>query len=236
MLTFANVAGKDDRNESHCRVFSMSALFHRLIAGSTVAALVAVGLSANQAYAAETNQSVPSYDECISKAGVSTPAIDTKLICRVVSVGDHLRKSQNGKLTTDLTDQELVNQYNFSSGQISDFHAILNGTYEAPQGRVIYASRDARILYLSNADLKAGTFAVLATAAEAGPAALEAAWIGLSSAMGGPFGTVAGIVTGVLGGTFFADLALKITGALVQGKGVAFYTKWGVPPLYTKIQ
>lgn len=89
---------------------------------------------------------------------------------------------------------------------------------------------------LSYQDLTAGVFAVLGTAAAAGPAALMAAWTSVSTALAGPLGTVAGISTAVLGSVFFADLAVKITGAIVQGKGVAFYLDWGIPPVKTAIE
>lgn len=49
-------------------------------------------------------------------------------------------------------------------------------------------------------------------------------------------GIIVGMSTAVLGSVFFADLALKITGALVQGKGVAFYLDWGIPPVTTAIE
>ena len=63
-----------------------------------------------------------------------------------------------------------------------------------------------------------------------------AAWTTVSSALAGPLGTVAGISTAVLGAAFFADLAMKITGAVVQGKGVAFYLSWAIPPVKTVIE
>ncbi|MFR4352752.1 MAG: hypothetical protein ACLT3H_14000 [Roseburia sp.] len=63
-----------------------------------------------------------------------------------------------------------------------------------------------------------------------------AAWTSISTALAGPLGTVAGFTTAALGTAFFLDLSLKITGALVQGKGVAFYLDWGIPPVRTAIE
>lgn len=100
----------------------------------------------------------------------------------------------------------------------------------------IVMTRAAARFYLSNSDLQAGTFAVLSTAAQAGPAALMAAWTSISTALAGPLGTIAGLGTAILGGAFFADLGLKITGALVQGKGVVFYLDWGIPLVTTAIE
>lgn len=89
---------------------------------------------------------------------------------------------------------------------------------------------------MSNAMLMSGAAAALVVAAETSPAALMAAWVTVSSALTGPLGTVAGFSTAVLGSMFFADLAVKITGAVVQNKGVAFYLTWGIPPVETEIE
>lgn len=54
--------------------------------------------------------------------------------------------------------------------------------------------------------------------------------------IGGPVGSALAAGVSLLGIGFFADLAVKITGALVQGKGVAFYAKWGFPPIVARIK
>lgn len=163
--------------------------------------------------------------------------IDTALITKVLAVSEHIFFTEDGRaLITDLSNKELSNQYGFTEKQITDFHAILEGTYQPPASSKTLPETRAARYYLSNYDLTAGVFAVLGTAAAAGPAALMAAWTGISTALAGPLGTIAGFSTAVLGATFFADLALKITGALVQGKGVAFYLDWGIPPVRTAIE
>lgn len=77
---------------------------------------------------------------------------------------------------------------------------------------------------------------MLVTAAEAGPEALAAAFVGLSSMMAGPVGTIIGGGVALLGTGFFIALAMKITGALAQGKGLAFYPQWDFPPLKVEIE
>lgn len=168
---------------------------------------------------------------------LSEYGIDGNLMMKVLEVSDHIYFNEDGTtLKTDLSDTELHEQYEFTSKQVTDFHAILDGTYQPPTPTApLFLSRATRF-YLSNADLTGGALAILGTAATAGPAALMAAWTGVSSALAGPLGTVAGLATAALGASFFADLAVKIMGALVQGKGVAFYLVWGIPPVKTVIE
>ncbi|MBS4761200.1 hypothetical protein KG089_00590 [Carnobacteriaceae bacterium zg-ZUI252] len=89
---------------------------------------------------------------------------------------------------------------------------------------------DGARFYMSNDDLKAGIFAFVGSAASAGPVALMSAWTALTTMTLGPLGTVGSIGAALLGASFFADLALKITGAMNSGKGIALYPKWGWPP------
>ncbi|MFK3940041.1 hypothetical protein ACI2JA_21335 [Alkalihalobacillus sp. NPDC078783] len=171
--------------------------------------------------------------------------VDSELMLKVLEVSHHISiNADQETLSVALSDEELTNEHSFTETQLQDFKAMLNGTYQAPASQVSEAESDQvlaassgyRAGYLNNFDLKAGTFAVLGSAAAVGPAALMTAWAGVSTLLGGPLGAVAGISTAVLGGAFFADLALKITGALSQGKGVAFYLDWGIPPVKTAIE
>lgn len=43
-------------------------------------------------------------------------------------------------------------------------------------------------------------------------------------------------VTGILGTSFFADMAIKIVGAIESGKGIAIYTGWAFPPVEVAIE
>lgn len=204
---------------------------------SVFLSLAMVLLYAQPAFAkSETPSSVPNtntdYVEVLNEYG-----LDGDLVGKVMSVSDHIYFNEdNNALRTDLSDKELSAIYSFSNQQVSDFHAILDGTYQPPEPSKTLATTRAARFYLSNQDLTAGVFAVLGTAAAAGPAALMAAWTSVSSALAGPLGSIAGMAVSALGYAFFADLAAKIVGAIAQGKGVAFYLDWGFPPVSAKIE
>ncbi|WP_353067169.1 hypothetical protein [Arcanobacterium hippocoleae] len=144
-----------------------------------------------------------------------------------------------GKFSIAATDAELQDKHHFTSDEVKLLHSFASG--QAPAINIIErtstssSDRAARLFHISNADLQAGTFAFLATAAEAGPAAVAAVWPLLTS-LAGPLGTVAGIATAVLGGQFFANIAAKVVGALHQGKGITFYSDWAIPPITVEIE
>lgn len=168
--------------------------------------------------------------------------VDVQLACKIVEIGQSLSTSEDGRtIRTTLSDRELVEEYGFTKTQVRDFRAILSGTYVQPfdvrglDSVSTRASSGARF-YISNQDLKAGAFAIIATAASTSPEALAAAFVAVSSMIGGPIGSALAAGVSLLGIGFFADLAVKITGALVRGKEVAFYTKWGFPPIVARIE
>lgn len=166
--------------------------------------------------------------------------VDAELMIKLLEVSNYIQLNKDGKtLSVNLSDQVLTNEYGFSNTQLKDFKAVLDGTYQLDS--IEYSGPVAETYavkagYLSYNALTAGVFASLTAAAAVGPAALMAAWTLASTALAGPLGTVAGLSTAVLGAAFFADLAVKITGAVVQRKGVAFYLDWGIPPVKTAIE
>lgn len=176
---------------------------------------------------------------------LESTGVDAELMIKLLEVSNYISFNNDQEtLNVSLSDDSLRNEHGFTETQLQDFKAILDGTYQSEveqvtageSDQVVAASSGYRAGYLSNFALKSGTFAALGAAAQVSPAALMAAWTGVSSLLAGPLGTVAGISTAVLGGAFFADLALKITGAITQGKGVAFYLDWGIPPVKTAIE
>ena len=48
--------------------------------------------------------------------------------------------------------------------------------------------------------------------------------------------TVAIGISGLVSYPAHADLVVKIVGAGVEGRGIAFYADWGIPPLKAKIE
>ncbi|MFC5369852.1 hypothetical protein [Arcanobacterium bovis] len=143
-----------------------------------------------------------------------------------------------GKYKIVVPDDVLVEKYGFTPSEVQLLHSFADGSVRSvnitERNETATASR-ASLFHISNYDLKTGTFAFLATAAQGGPAAVAAVWP-LVTSIAGPLGTVAGIATALLGGAFFADLALKVVGAINQGKGITFYSQWGIPPLYVEIE
>lgn len=53
----------------------------------------------------------------------------------------------------------------------------------------------------------------------------------IQRASGSYIGTIGGVITGMFGTAFFADMAMKIIGAIESGKGIAIYTVWAFPPV-----
>lgn len=136
-----------------------------------------------------------------------------------------------------MSDQTLEDVYGFSKDELTDCHAVLQGTYRYASSQYIKkAGSKAPRFYISSQDLRFGIFGSLFVAAQIGPEALAAAVVAVSSAIGGPVGAALAGGVAVLGIGFFIDLAAKIVGAVAQNKGVAFYPQWGFPPLKIKIE
>lgn len=201
--------------------------------GLTLAGAIAFA-GTTPAVAAEAASS--SHSQACQSEDLERYGVDTGLLCKIIEVGDSLEFGSDEKsLTTTLTDDQLKSEHGFTQQQVTDFRAILAGTYKPKPAEGVYADRSSRF-YISNEALQSGTFAVLATAASAGPEALSAAFVTVSSLMTGGVGTIISGGVALLGTGFFVALAAKITGALAQGKGVAFYPKWDFPPLRVEIE
>ena len=162
---------------------------------------------------------------------------DAKFIEKVSQAGQEFKYVDETKIEVQSTDQELQDKYGFSENEVKKLHQVVDQnnsgqTKTLQTGEGDFTTEDARILYLSHDALVAGIGASLVAAAEVSPAALAAAWTAFTATFSGPIA----IGTAVLGSMFFADLAMKLTGAVVQGKGVAFYTRWGIPPLKAEIE
>lgn len=212
------------------------------ISKAAIASITAIVLSIgtiSPAFAS-VQESTERLDQVCADESLDSAQVDFDLVCKMISVGKYLRFLPDGKsLSIKLSDEQLLDEFGFTPIQIQDFHSILNGTYIPPssyQHSTAVASSEGYRYYISNGDLKAGVFAVLGAAAASGPEALAAAWIGVSSMIGGPVGAAVSGGIALLGAAFFIDLAAKITGALVQGRGVALYLTWGFPPIQSRIE
>ena len=164
---------------------------------------------------------------------------DQRFLNKIAAAGKHFHRGENHSLKSDLSDAELKKQYGFSQQEVEKLHVYLRENPDemrAQNPTPSVTTYDQRLIHISNADLKGGSAVALATAASAGPEAFEAAFIAYSTMVGGPFGTAVSAAIAVLGTAWFADAAVKVTGAMVQNKGIGVYSKWGVPPLEVKIE
>ncbi|MBC3185009.1 hypothetical protein H7347_00150 [Corynebacterium sp. zg-331] len=165
---------------------------------------------------------------------------DLQFITKVTSLGEHYRGKENGKLTIDLTDEEIESEHGFSNEELRQLHGIMNLNQETlnqkKSDQRFISPYDHRIGHIPHKDLTVGAAATLVTAAEAGPAALEAAFIAWNSLQGGPIGTAITGAIVVLGTGFFIDLAAKLTTAVASGRGLTFYGHAGSPPLKVEVE
>ncbi|WP_347301460.1 hypothetical protein [Dolosigranulum savutiense] len=168
-----------------------------------------------------------------------TPHLNSNLVEKVAKVGSYIYFKDNSvDLDISLSDQELMNNFGFSEQETRELRKVLSSTYQvsADNSRVknqttTFSTRQSgKRVYLSNDALTAGVASSLLVAAQTSPAALKAAFIALGSSVG-PVGAVVAAGAAGFGAAFFADLAMKITGAIAQGRGVAFYFDWGWPPV-----
>lgn len=172
-------------------------------------------------------------------AGTRLGPPSPEFIQRVISLGENLQfKDDTGALSVHLTDADLRTRFGFSDNDVNHLRAIVAESARADKDvyEHDYIVRSGARFYISNQDLTAGVFSVLATAAGSSPEALAAAWVGVSTMIGGPVGTIVAGGVALLGIGFFVNLAFKITGALAQGKGVALYLEWGFPPIVPEIE
>ena len=127
-----------------------------------------------------------------------------------------------------------LGSFSANSNETGEAYANLVDTLKYAPRAVVAGDRGdgARILYIDNATLTTGTASMLFAAAQVSPAALMAAWTAFTATFSGPIA----IGSSVLGALFFGDLAAKIVGAGIEGRGIAFYADWGIPPLKAKIE
>lgn len=208
-----------------------------LIIGSVGILLASMGSLTVSAVSIDESQQITSHQtEHINS--------DENLATKIANIGSYISfEDDSENLQISLSDQELKEHFNFDSLEIEQLHMILNGEYDT----TIYNSetnnsvttfstqKSGKRLYLSNHTLTAGAASALLIAAQTSPAALKASFVALSTSVG-PIGTLVAAGAAGFGASFFADLALKITGAVAQGKGVAFYFDWGWPPVSSAIE
>ncbi len=158
----------------------------------SLATLVATTLvCSNVAQAAATDK--PSASNGCASSPAAKENEDIALACKIAELDNgRFHTTNNGKkLESDFTDQELKQKYGFSASQVASFREIIDGTYTPttvitePQSLPFQTAANAGPrYYISNEALTTGAFVAVATAAEAGPYALAAAFTAVSGMMG----------------------------------------------------
>lgn len=205
------------------------------IVSSIVATVTSVALLCGTgSIALAANAPVPDNSCSISEAFISFH--QKSALQKVVTVGGHFSLSENGELQLDLTDQALRDAYSFTDYDINFIH---NDVLDRANGKKSSIASDRANcnggFYISAADLTTGYAAVLIGAAAIGPDALAAAFVGLSSIVGGPIGGAISGGISLLGKGFFIGLGIAIAGAVAQQKGLCFKFVWKFPPLTVDI-
>lgn len=175
---------------------------------------------------------------CVVRTAVITMEQE-KTINKITDVGEYFELSDTGGLSITLTDEQLAGEFGFTKDEINFLHSSV--LFDTPQAKRIKKSTLAKSkcaggLYISYQDFIAGFGAALFAASSISPQALAASFTAISSIVGGPVASVISAGIAVLGAGFFADLAMKIAGAVVQKKGVCIQTQWGFPQRKAAIQ
>ena len=212
------------------------------IALLTVASLITAGIApAASAETVEQADKTPVWsEEQFDRSLKEITPEETKQLELISNVGEHIDYDDEGNLKSDLNDDQLRSDYGFEDKDVSFFHSVLAEDESIVQHKEnepkIVTTYDHKLGHVSNSDLKVGAAATLTAAAMEGPAALEAAFFAWGAVVGGPIGAAISGVSGALGAAYFIDLAAKITGAVAQGKGITWYSKWGFPPITAEIE
>ncbi|MBW3083741.1 hypothetical protein [Bifidobacterium phasiani] len=169
----------------------------------------------------------------------AVPSVDKdleNLLWKIVDAGEYFG-FEGKRLTVALSEEQLKSDYGFSDAE----YAFLVNNVLTPavsvQDTESYPTTFASCsgVYISYVDFTVGFAAALFAASSVSPAALAAAFTAVASAISGPVGAILAGGVAVLGIGFFADLAVKIVGAVAQGKGVCLTLAWEFPPLKSEI-
>ncbi|MGV0358443.1 hypothetical protein [Corynebacterium mastitidis] len=214
----------------------------RTIKAIATGTMIALAFTENIASAetGETEKETVWAEEAAAEALENMPDEDLQFNKKVTSIGEHYQAEEEGKLTVDLTDEEIQSEYGFSDEELQQLHGIMNLDQETlnqnKSDQRFVTPYDHRISRISHQDLTVGAAVTLVTAAEAGPVALEAAFVAWGSIQGWPVGTAITGAIAVLGTGFFIDLAAKILAAVASGRGLTFYGRAGFPPLVVEAE
>ncbi len=172
-----------------------------------------------------------SYEIAYYSSDIHLSDEDMAYLEKVVSVGEFYY-IENNELKISLTKDELINSYGFSEEDYARLANTVIGTYinEQDTGVQPYVFIEDGALYITHEDLSAGVFAVLVTAASAGPAAIAAALTSIGTLLGGPVGTFITSLLAALSAPSLLELGVKVTQAVATGKGLYIKPVLSYPP------
>lgn len=207
--------------------------YFRRILSSIIAIFLCMSAFTGTATAAEDNSPPIDVTTCqTNPIELTNEQQDT--LNKIVSVGPYF-KYVNNQLTITLNESELKNAYGFSESQYTFLQDAVPGVTHADNtspARVPASPSGAMAKcdgwYISYSDLTIGIATAVTVAAGIGPEALAAALTALGTMVGGPAGTIAGILVSAVGAAYLANLALQITRAVATGKGICLTI--AIPP------
>lgn len=201
--------------------------FKRLLSSIITLALCLNILTTN-AFAAESKN-----NEMLYSSDFQCSKENQEYIEKVVSVADYYY-IENETLKISLTKETLLNNYHFTPAQYDRLmteiigQRVYNNNSDIPM-TTAYVKKGA--LYISHDELVGGTFAVLGTAAAAGPAAMAAALTAIASAFSGPVGTIIGTIASVAAAPSLVELCGRVTYAIATNRGIYIKPVLSYPPL-----
>ncbi|MTI96001.1 MAG: hypothetical protein FH749_11045 [Firmicutes bacterium] len=195
-----------------------------------VLVLMLVAVTTTPAFA----HSNPLEDKEYYLSDVALSDADQLFLEKVVSVGAFFElDSATNNLSITLTEYELVNEYEFTQDEYDRLMTDVVGTSSPMNPDLVQPNLHVSggALYISHTDLIVGSAAVLVTAAQAGPVALSAALTALASVVGGPVGTILGVIVSVAALPSLTELAGRIIFAVATGQGIYIKPVLWYPPL-----
>lgn len=210
--------------------FSLTGATALTLSMSITPSIVTLAESNNVESVETSSEQIHPIDNSIMFSSETVSEADTAYLQKVSSMAENFYLDENDNAQINLTKEQLVNQYNFSSIEAEELlNALNNQAVESTvtpgpidDGSIVTPNLHVSggKVYISNMDLNSTAFAAIATASTLGPAALKGAFIAASTAIGGPVGTAISGIMALIGGPGLIDIAGHITTALITGEGV----------------
>ncbi|MDK6804521.1 hypothetical protein [Aerococcus sp. UMB7834] len=184
--------------------------------------------------AIEQNEQVGLQQESNQKYSISDHITneDKKFMEKYSATYSQFELDSEGKLLLGLTDDQLINDYNFSNSEVEKIHEIINYQHtNVDNAKNMTSNGDTSIVtpYLHVSDWKVyftydDLVMYVSSAAQIGPQAIVAALAGLGSVVATPgVGTVIGTAIGLFSA---GTIAYQVTQALANQQGWYIGVTW----------